>query len=69
MTGAQRKQHRSSRARSRRVIAYGTRREQIDTHKLARALMALAQAKLEAEARAEHQRVDQEDDGEVDDAE
>lgn len=39
----------------RHVIVRGVRRESIDVHKLSRALIALMQAKAEAEAKAEHE--------------
>jgi hypothetical protein len=53
MTGGKNKSHRSRRARERHVSIRAIRRENIDAHKLARALIALAQA--EAAAQAEHE--------------
>jgi transposase len=52
MTGGKRKQQRTKRTRERRVSIRAIRREQVDVHKLARALIALAQD--EAAAQAEH---------------
>jgi hypothetical protein len=47
-----RKEQQSKRARERHVSVRAVRRENVDVHKLARALIALAQ--VEAEAQAEH---------------
>jgi hypothetical protein len=52
MTGG-RKRQQSKRTRERRVSVRAVRRENVDVHKLARALIALAQA--EAAAQAEHE--------------
>ncbi len=41
-------------ARIRRVSVRGTHRQQVDVNKLARAIIALAQADAEAAAQAEH---------------
>jgi len=41
--------------RQRRVVVRGIRRSSIDVHKLSRALIALMQAKAEAEAQAAHE--------------
>lgn len=53
MTGGRKKQ--SRRTRQWRVVARGVRRDEVDVRKLGRAVIALAQAKTEADARAEHQ--------------
>ncbi len=53
MTGGRRKPQGSKRTRERRVSVRAIRRETVDVHKLARALIALAQA--EAEAQADHE--------------
>lgn len=52
MTGGRKKPQGSKRTRERHVSVRAVRREQVDVHKLARALMTLAQA--EAEAQIEH---------------
>lgn len=53
MTGGRKRQQQSKRSRERRVSVRAIRRENVDVHKLARALVALAQS--EAEAQAEHE--------------
>ena len=53
MTGGRNKPQRSKRTRERHVSIRAIRRENIDVHKLARALITLAQS--EAEAQAEHE--------------
>lgn len=52
MTRNNRSQHR----RSRHISVRGARREPVDVRKLSRALLALAQAKAEADAAAENQK-------------
>jgi len=52
MTGGRKRQ--PKRTRRWRVVAHAVRREQVDVRKLGRALIALAQAKAEAEAQAAH---------------
>jgi hypothetical protein len=54
MTDGRRKQQRSTR-RERRISIRAVRREQVDIHKLARALIALAQSEAEAQAQAQHE--------------
>lgn len=53
MTGGRKQPHSAKRTRSRRVSIRAIRRENVDVHKLARALIALAQS--EAAAQADHE--------------
>jgi hypothetical protein len=63
MTGG-RKRQQSKRARERRISVRAVRRENVDANKLARALIALAQA--EAAAQAEHTKATRAKDAEDD---
>lgn len=48
------KPKKAARRRDRHVSVRGVRREQVDSHKLSRALLALAQAQAEADAEAQN---------------
>ena len=60
MSGGTRKPRNTKRTRERHVSIRAIRRDEIDVHKLARALITLAQA--EAEAQAEHEAKQREND-------
>lgn len=53
MTGGRKRPQRSKRAHERHVSIRAIRREPVDVHKLARALITLAQAEMEAQAEHE----------------
>lgn len=53
MTGGKKRPQRAKRARERHISIRAIRREPVDVHKLARALITLAQAEMEAQAEHE----------------
>jgi hypothetical protein len=56
MTGGKKDKRRARSVPRRHVLVRATRREPVDTSKLARALIALVQAEAEARAQADHER-------------